>query len=321
MRRLRALTVFAAKVAVTACLLVYVLRKVDIAPVLAQIRTVDRQWAAVALAVMSMQLVVVSWRWYLVNQLVSARMRFEQVFRLMLIGQFFNQVLPSAVGGDAVRAWLASREGVSLGRAITGVVCDRAIGLIVLVLVISCAFLVLPGIAAGRLPASELFQIIAAAGMLGLAALFFIGDGIARLLMRHRLTESVGRLVQDLRKVLYSGGTSIAVIGLASGCQLLLVLAIYASAKGMNVELDFGAALLVIPAIMLVSMIPISFAGWGVREGAMIFGLGLLGIAATQALAISVVFGLLQIIIGLPGGVLWLTRSSAARETPRSERL
>ena len=76
----------------------------------------------------------------------------------------------------------------------------------------------------------------------------------------------------------------------------------------MHIDLDFGAALVVIPAVMLVSMAPISFAGWGVREGAMIFGLGLLGIAATDALAVSVAFGILQLMLGLPGGALWLAR-------------
>jgi hypothetical protein len=63
---------------------------------------------------------------------------------------------------------------------------------------------------------------------------------------------------------------------------------------------------------MLVSMIPISFAGWGVREGAMIMGLGGLGISEPNALAVSIAFGLLQLIVGLPGGALWLMRSGAA---------
>jgi uncharacterized membrane protein YbhN (UPF0104 family) len=64
---------------------------------------------------------------------------------------------------------------------------------------------------------------------------------------------------------------------------------------------------------MLVTMAPISFAGWGVREGAMIVGLGLAGIAAADALAVSVAFGLLQVVLGVPGGVLWLARRSAGR--------
>jgi len=80
----------------------------------------------------------------------------------------------------------------------------------------------------------------------------------------------------------------------------------------MGVELDLGAALVIVPAVMLVTMAPISFAGWGVREGAMIVGLGLAGIAAADALAVSVAFGLVQVALGVPGGALWLARRGGA---------
>jgi uncharacterized membrane protein YbhN (UPF0104 family) len=307
------LMVFGLKVAITLGLMAYLLGKVDIGPVVAKIRTMQPTWAAGAILLMFLQLALAGLRWQVVNSLVGAEMRVAQVFRLTLIGQFFNQVLPSALGGDAVRAWLASREGVPLARAVTGVLCDRAVGLIVLVLVISSTFLLWPRLVADRLPASYAFQSMALLGVGGLVALFFFGASIARLLMGYRVTEPAGKLVRDLRSVLYSGGSSVAIVALAAAIQALLVVIIYFCARGMNVPLNFAAALLVVPATMLVAMVPISFAGWGVREGAMIVGLGLMGIGANDALAISVAFGLLQIVVGLPGGVLWLVRSGAAR--------
>ena len=98
---------------------------------------------------------------------------------------------------------------------------------------------------------------------------------------------------------------------LAVAVQLLNVAAIHWCAKGMRLDLDFGASLVIVPAVMLVAMAPISFAGWGVREGAMIVGLGLAGIAAADALAVSVAFGLLQVVLGVPGGALWLAGRGA----------
>jgi uncharacterized protein (TIRG00374 family) len=299
------------KLLITAGLITYLLRKIDIAPVLRQIRTIEPVWAIFAVLIMLVQLVLVSLRWQLVNQLVDARMRIGQVVRLTLIGQFFNQVLPSAVGGDAVRAWLASREGVPLGRAVTGILCDRAAALVVLILIISCTFFVLPALVPNKFPAIDLLRLVALTGLSALGALFFFGAQLSRFLMRYRITESIGKLVRDLRKVLYSRAMSAAIMILAGTVQLLLVMAIYLCAQGMNIHLELSAALLVIPTIVLVSMIPISFAGWGVREGAMILGLGVLGISAPDALAVSVAFGLLQLIVGLPGGALWWTRSGA----------
>jgi uncharacterized membrane protein YbhN (UPF0104 family) len=66
---------------------------------------------------------------------------------------------------------------------------------------------------------------------------------------------------------------------------------------------------------MLVSMAPISLAGWGVREGAMIVGLGLAGIVPADALAVSVAYGLLQLALGLLGGALWLLVAPPGRPT------
>lgn len=305
---------FGLKLGVTIALVAYLLGKVDLAPVLTQIRSMQLGVAAIALATLFFQLTLVSLRWMLVNRLVDADMPFRQVFRLTLIGQFFNQVLPSAVGGDAVRAWLSSREGVPLGRAVTAIVCDRAVALVVLVLIISVTFLVFPQMAADSVTMKRLFTVIALLGLSGLSGLFVFGNPIARLLAHYRITRPLGKLIGDLRKVLYSATTSALIIALATAVQFLLVVAIYLCAIGMDIPLRFGPALLVVPAIMLVSMIPISYGGWGVREGAMIFGLGQLGVTVSDALAISVTYGLMQIALGLPGGALWMAQTGAVRQ-------
>ena len=262
---------------------------------------------------MLLQLGLVSLRWQHVNHLVGARTRIGQAVRLTFIGQFFNQVLPSGVGGDVMRAWLVSREGVPIGRAVTGVLCDRAVALVVLILIISCTFFLLPALVPTEIPAIDSLRIVALIGISSIAALFFLGAPLSRLLMRYRITESIGKLVRDLRKVLYSPAVSTMIITLGAAVQFLVVATIIVCAQGMSIPLELGAALLVIPTVMLVSMIPISFAGWGLRETAMIPGLGVVGISASNALAVSVTFGLSHFIVGLPGGVLWLTRSDAVR--------
>lgn len=312
-RKASAVILLGLKLVITVGLIAYLLRKVDIGTVLHKIGSIDSGPAVAAVAIMLADLWIVSMRWQLVNQLVDARTRLGQVVRLTFIGQFFNQVLPSAVGGDAVRAWLASREGVPIGRAVTGILCDRAVALVALILIISGTFLVLPAIVPRKLPAIDLLRIFALGVLSGLAALLILGNRVSRLLMRHRMTATIGKLVRDIRKVLYSYGMSVRIMALSGLAQLLLVVAICLCAKGMSIHLDFRPALLVVPTVMLVSMMPISFAGWGVREGAMILGLGVLGVSEPDALAVSVAFGLLNFIVGLPGGALWIVRNGSAR--------
>jgi len=71
--------------------------------------------------------------------------------------------------------------------------------------------------------------------------------------------------------------------------------------------------------VLLLSLLPISIAGWGVREGAMIACLGLVGVDAASAFAVSALFGLTSVVVGLPGGLVWLLIGQRTRNSPTPE--
>lgn len=83
------------------------------------------------------------------------------------------------------------------------------------------------------------------------------------------------------------------------------ILAVYALALSVNLNLDFDVFLVAIPPIFLLTIIPISLAGWGVRESAMVGILVLVGAAKSGVLAISILYGLILIISSLPGAYFW----------------
>jgi uncharacterized membrane protein YbhN (UPF0104 family) len=76
------------KLLITVGLITYVLRKIDIAPVLRQICMIEPAWAVLSVVITLAQLALVSLRWQLVSQLVDARMQIGQVVRMTIIGQF-----------------------------------------------------------------------------------------------------------------------------------------------------------------------------------------------------------------------------------------
>jgi hypothetical protein len=88
-------------------------------------------------------------------------------------------------------------------------------------------------------------------------------------------------------------------------------------ALSLGIDLSIVDGLAVLPAVILASALPISIAGWGVREGAMVVGLGLLAIDGSDAALVSIFFGLLLLGFGLLGGAVWLV-TRAPR--PRLER-
>ena len=74
----------------------------------------------------------------------------------------------------------------------------------------------------------------------------------------------------------------------------------------MKLDLAWQGILLIVPVVTLFTLIPISIAGWGVRESVMIIGLGYLNVPPEEALALSILYGLLMAMIALPGGFIWL---------------
>ena len=89
---------------------------------------------------------------------------------------------------------------------------------------------------------------------------------------------------------------------LAISVHLLSATMIFVSASALQVNLSLSAAIVLTPPVTLVTMLPISLAGWGVRESAMVVGLAQLGVGSDAAFAVSVLFGLGQLMASLPAG-------------------
>lgn len=303
------------KLAVTGALLWFLFRKVDLGPVAMRLGSIQAGWAVAAIAVLFGQLMLTGLRWYLVSQLVGARIRLRLAARLILIGQFFNQVLPSSVGGDGVRAWLLSREGVSIRRAVVSVICDRAVALVTLTVIVAITLPIVILFGEAKIPSAlPLVIAVDALAVAGLIFLYLWGDAFYGWLANVPWVRPFGVVVRDLRRVLFSSVYSLAVVGLTVIVQLMVVASAYLCALALGVGLGW-VHLLLLPLIMLVASIPVSFAGWGLRESVMVVGLGFAGISAADALALSVSFGVAQMLVGLPGAVAIIMSSHRRKRT------
>jgi uncharacterized protein (TIRG00374 family) len=303
----RQICVLALKPVITVGLLWLLASKIDVRAVVVQLRSIQVYWVVAAITILFGQLLLTGIRWYIVGRLVSAPIGLGQAVRLALIGQFFNQVLPTSVGGDAVRAWLLLGEAVPLGRAVISIICDRVAALVVLTVIVAVTMPLLSDVGFHAPLLEKLAIIVPALTASGLLFLLLLGEKIAEMFQRNRLLRPVGILVGNFRIVLFTSVNSIMVWGLAILVQVIVVLAVLVCATALGIHLG-AIHVLLLPSILLISMVPISFGGWGVRESAMVFGLGFAGISAPEALAISLLFGLTQLMIGVPGGVMWLLR-------------
>ena len=298
------LIMLAIKLIVTCALLWFVFRKVDAGPLAHRIASMHSAWLAASIITLFVQLLLTGLRWHFVGQMVDAGIRLGLAMRLILVGQFFNQVLPSSVGGDGVRAWLLSREGITIRHSFASVICDRVAALVMLTVIVACTFPIIISAYDLAIPSSKLLVILVdSVAVGGMLFLFFWGQAFSAWLISLSPVRPIGVIIRDLRRVLLLSRKSLWVIGLSIIVQMMIVICIYFCAQALEIKLGL-VHLLMFPLIILVSSIPVSFAGWGLREGVMVTGLGFAGISAGDALAISVSFGIAQLLVGLPGAVV-----------------
>ncbi len=134
---MRQILLSAIKVLISAALLYLALRKVNLFELASRVNNIaSLGWIALAFAVCFLQIFIGVLRWCEVSAECHAPLPVRQAMRFNLIGTFFNQTLPSSIGGDAVRLWLVARGGAGWRAATYSIFIDRAIGLIALAIVI-----------------------------------------------------------------------------------------------------------------------------------------------------------------------------------------
>jgi len=252
-------------------------------------------------------------RWHIVLAAETTSPGRWTLLKIVLVGLFFNQVLPSGVGGDAVRAWRCHRLGVGAAASIRSILLDRVSGYFVLVALFAAGLPVLLHV----LPdVHQRYGVIVLLGvaLCGLIALFLI-DYLPRRLLRFRLVAEFAALSRQGRRLLARPARSGAVLSLAAATVGLSILAFMLLADSLGVDLPFGSWVVIVPPVTLIQLVPVSLAGWGVRELGFVVVLAGFGIAPEAALAASLLVGLCMIVVGLPGGLLWLTEWDIAPAT------
>lgn len=279
-------------------------RYVDWDSIVPRLRRADPSTLVAAQAVMIATVVLAATRWGILCRALGLRMSTRLALSLTFSGLFFGQVLPGPLGGDAVRAWLGHRSGLRLQDLLLGLVLDRLIALVAVLLLIGAGIHWLSEVAPPVMVWSLSTVVLA---MLGAVVLLVNADRLLRLagLRSPRLARALA-LAGALRDALRHRSAGWALL-LAFLIHLTTILAIALCAWSLGLPLGLRDCLVIVPITVLAASLPVSINGWGVREGAMVVGCGLYGIAPSDALLLSVLFGLGMLVAALPGGILWLT--------------
>jgi uncharacterized protein (TIRG00374 family) len=290
------------RISVTAVLLSLVASQVDWTTAANRIAEGSWAWFVAAIGTLFAAQMIAAVRWRLLLTGASLDRPLLMVVRAYLIGVFANSFLPTAFGGDFARAWLLARPGAPLVRALLSVAVDRFIAFWCLVALAWLALSTNPEAVPGSLVAALLSVTAAGLAVSVLVIVFALRGG--RKLAR-KLPERILGWARETREtlLLYKGKPKLlgaaAVLGLAF--QFLTVLAMWMVAKAIDVQIAFSLLAVVLPLVLAITLVPISIAGFGVREGGMVLLLGTAGYSATEATLLSLVGVAALTVSSLPG--------------------
>ncbi len=242
-------------------------------------------------------------RWFLISNCVGKSVRLKISVLSYFEAMFFNQVLPSGIGGDAIRVLRVVENGVRSGDAIVGVMVDRILGLC---FVCGC-FLLVYLLHRSALIESRLFWVLFVTSALILAGCpgLLLLEPLSRLAEKWRWATPVVVLMRGFRRAVISPVWPLLLVDLcaATACS---VASFWMCARALGVNIDWTTALLVFQGIAVASIVPATIGGWGVREGVAVLLLSPTGLDASSATATSILFGLVMTAIGLIGAIIWL---------------
>ena len=306
---MRQLLNFGLKAAVSGLLLYFAFAHVKFDVLGRRLDRIDYLWLAAAVLIFIAQTTLGALRWQRIVQQCNVPdgppFALSNALRYTFVAAFFNQTLPSTVGGDAVRLWLLARDQGDWRTATYSVLIDRLAGVLVLaLLVILCLpwSFALIGNVTGRIA-----LLIVGFGSIG-AGLAFLALGFVRWrwLDRRWLTRQLAAAAASARGVFAAASSGAPVIAYSLLIHGLSVTAAWCLARSVAAPLEWIQALLLVLPVLLIATIPLSIAGWGTRETAMVLAFGYAGLPESDGLIVSVLLGIAMFAAGLVGGGVWI---------------
>jgi len=289
------------KVVVSAGSLYVVARSLSFDELGALLRGVEIRWLALALIIFWLAQFASALRYWYVARALERPVSYNLSVRLHFIGLWFNQVFPTSLGGDLVKILLV-KSHIGLNYAFRTTVLERAAGLIFLFASVLALLPLYRRIFADT--GIVLLLGLTAAGALGtIALLSYLGTRLTPFMPRIPLIDALIGVFESMwnfRKgaLLWEQTWTSAIVHFNG----IISFALAGKALGLEVPLlDF---ILVTPLVFLIALLPISFAGWGIRELGSVWLFGLVGVSTIQSTTMSILFGLMLIAAGLPGLVL-----------------
>jgi uncharacterized protein (TIRG00374 family) len=307
----------ALRVLLSVAVLAALFTQISIADVLQNLKRVSPAFVLFAWGYYALCQLLSSYRWQLLLKAKQVDVPLSKLFSYYMIGMFANSFLPGSVGGDVVKSYHLFRRTKDVKIAAVSVFLERFTGLVGLSLISVIALAV--GYRHLDSPIVLWSVLIAVATLIGSVLILWKLPVLARRAawLRRFFPEKLLNTSQGIYEALLSYRhhlpTVMAAVAVSAVLQFLFA-AYYALASvAMGIPIDVIYFMLFLPLITLVSMIPISLGGLGLREAMMVALFGAVGISQTDVLSVSLTIHLINTLLSLWGGALLIRQSFNSR--------
>jgi uncharacterized protein (TIRG00374 family) len=304
--------IVAAKMVVSLSLLTYLLHKIQPGNFLESIADISPNFILAGACLFLLSNIMGSWLWGMLLKSQGLSIPFYRVWSFYFVGLFFNNFLPANIGGDIVRIYDASKYCKDKSSVFVATFMDRVVG------VLAISFLAV----VASVYCLDHFRIylIYLTVVLGFFGTLFVVLSILdrrilvlfekpfKLVKAFDLERRVVKLFDQLHSYREKVPLLMKVLAVAIGIQVLRVYVHYLVARSLGISISPAYFFLFVPVLAVLSALPISINGLGVREGAGVVLFGLAGVANHDAFSIEFMTYLVGVAISLAGGVIFLSR-------------
>ena len=281
----------------------------DLGPVVSRLAQMRFGWVLLAVAISVVQVAVLAWRWRFTAGCLGVDLSYTAAWREYYLSIFLNQVMPGGVVGDVSRAWrqarVQTRQREPAGPAVRAVIFERLSAQAVMTAVALVSLLALPVIV-NRGSRLVLFGAGAVAVLIVIAMVVWM--------RRQSSAQSlVGQVLADLDAAHLSGPVFAAQL-VSAAIVVGTYLATYlTAARAVGKDTPLPVLLPLVAPVLMSMLIPVTVAGWGLREGAAAVLWGAVGLTAADGVLVSVAYGLLVLIGSLPGALFLMRPGTTTR--------
>lgn len=306
------------KIAVSGFLLYLIFSGTDLKQTFNALRSANIIWVLISFLVCPGVVTLIRvFRWRLLMRTQDGDASISFLFKSYMVSHFFSNMLPTTIGGDAIRIYDTWRAGISKTKSAAVIAVDRFLGILALVII---AVMVLPFSEelTGLIPAFKWWVIFTNFLMFVLIYILFFPSRRKHIIIKKIILRCPSSIQKILGKIIdalfcFEGDIKILIFAFLQSMvmQIALIVYHYIVAKALGIEISFYDFFLIIPVAVILMMLPISINAIGIRESIFIYFFSTYDIPAFDALAFSwLVYG--QIIFtGVLGAVVFVFRKHA----------